>query len=95
MVKKKKDEGQGGNGVPASRSPPVYLFAQVLKVPCTVLSHTSLHAPYINWGPHHWHKDPISPAPAPPAPELHLLLQAPSCDLRAVGAATKPSLSPG
>ena len=48
MVKKKKDEGQGGNGVPASRSPPVYLFAQVLKVPCTALSHTSLHAPYIN-----------------------------------------------
>lgn len=48
VKKKKKDKGQGGNGVPASRSPPVYLFAQVLKVPCTALSHTSLHAPYIN-----------------------------------------------
>lgn len=30
--KKKKDEGQGGNGVPASRSPPVYLH-RFLKFP--------------------------------------------------------------
>lgn len=58
---KKKDEGQGGNGVPASRSPPVYLFAQVLKVPCIALSHTSLHAPYINWGPHHCTRTPFLP----------------------------------